>query len=117
MYVALRRYGSWPWRVRVGDKQEIPEAGPSGYAVAELIRLLIGAGLAWASVATGQVAGPLGAIGVGVAAPSIIGQLAKALPLAITPQSPGADMKGSCTSQGHEENRVKNEHAHEAGER
>jgi hypothetical protein len=40
-----------------------------------------GAGLAWAAAATGQIAGPLGAPGVGVAAPTIIGQLAKAIPL------------------------------------
>jgi apolipoprotein N-acyltransferase len=82
MYSALRRYGCWPWNSQDSHSFEVvPEAGRLGYAVAELIRLLIGAGLAWAAVATGQISGPLGAIGVGVAAPTIIGQLAKAVPL------------------------------------
>jgi hypothetical protein len=41
----------------------------------------LSAGIAWAAAATGQIAGPLGAPGAGVAAPAIIGQLAKAIPL------------------------------------
>jgi hypothetical protein len=77
LYGAVRRYGRWPW----DSTGEPVEAGPAGYAIAEVIRLLIGAGLAWAAAATGQVAGPLGALGVGVAAPFIIGQLAKYIPL------------------------------------
>jgi len=82
LYGALRRHGRWPWKPQPGrDASEIPEAGLAGYLIAEGIRLFIGAGLAWAAAATGQIAGPLGALGVGVAAPTIIGQLAKAIPL------------------------------------
>jgi hypothetical protein len=82
MYVALRRNRCWPWHVpNSPNPRDVPEAGPLGYVVAEIVRLLIGAGLAWAALSTGQVSGPLGAIGVGAAAPVIIGQLAKAIPL------------------------------------
>lgn len=82
-HAALRRHGCWPWRVQSSDSQtaSAPEAGPLVYLVGELIRLLIGGGLAWAAAATGQIAGPLGALGVGAAAPTIIGQLAKFVPL------------------------------------
>jgi hypothetical protein len=90
--VAWQHHRCWPWQAPVGDGKPangpaapLPEAGVWGYVVAELIRLLIGAGLAWAAAATGQVAGPLGALGVGAAAPTIIGQLARAIP--ITPGS------------------------------
>jgi hypothetical protein len=81
MRAAYYRYGCWPWKVPRTDVKVAPEAGPLGYATAEIIRLLVGAGLAMAAVATGQVSGPLGAIGIGVAAPTIVGQLAKILPL------------------------------------
>ena len=87
LYAALRRNGRWPWKS--GAQRETgkaPEAGPAGYAIAELIRLLIGAGLAWAAVTAGQITGPLGALGVGIAAPTIIEQLAKLIPLAISPE-------------------------------
>jgi hypothetical protein len=90
LYAALRRDGRWPWKRGVQRKTgAIPEAGPMGYAIAELIRLLIGAGLASAAVTAGQITGPLGALGVGVAAPTIIGQLAKLIPLAISPEMGG----------------------------
>ena len=80
LYDALRRKGQWPWKVDLQTGIR-PEAGPAGYAVAEAIRLLIGAGLAWAGAATGQVDGPLGAVCVGVAAPIIIGEISKRIPL------------------------------------
>jgi hypothetical protein len=51
------------------------------YAVAELFRLAIGGGLAAAAAATGQVSGAFGAIAVGAAAPVIVGQLARGIPL------------------------------------
>lgn len=90
MRAAYYRYGCWPWKVppaatkvNLGSSRgkDIPEAGPLGYVVAEIIRLLIGAGLAMAAVTTSQVSGPLGAIGIGVAAPTIIGQLTRLIPL------------------------------------
>lgn len=89
LYTACQRYRRWPWQGSGNSKvsssneakQELGEVGVWGYAVAEVIRLLIGAGLAWAAAATGQISGPLGALGVGAAAPTIIGQLARAIPL------------------------------------
>lgn len=88
VYGALRRYGRWPWKAPQAHRGngKPAEAGPVGYAVAEVIRLVIGAGLAWAAAATGQIAGPLGALGVGAAAPTIIGQLAKFIPLSTGPE-------------------------------
>jgi hypothetical protein len=86
----LRRYGRWPWRQQLyPGTGKVPEAGPVGYAIAEAVRLFIGAGPAWAAPATGQITGPLGAPGVGVAAPAIIGQLAKAIPLTASPEPCG----------------------------
>ena len=69
----------------------VQEAGAAGYAVAAGIRLVIGAGLAWAAASTGQISGSLGAMIVGVAAPKIIEQLAKTIPLSITPELHGLD--------------------------
>ena len=91
LYNALRRNGRWPWTSPGTVRQDgkVAEAGPVGYAIAETVRLVIGAGLAWAAAATGQIAGPLGALGVGVAAPTIIGLLAKYVPLNTSPESPG----------------------------
>jgi hypothetical protein len=89
---ALRRDGQWPWkRPSKPGVDEIPEAGAVGYAVAAGIRLIIGAGLAWAAASTGQISGSLGAMIVGVAAPKIIEQLAKTIPLSITPELHGLD--------------------------
>jgi uncharacterized protein (DUF1501 family) len=89
LYAAVRRHGRWPWKPLAHlDAGETPEAGAAAYVIAEVVRLLIGAGLAWAAAATGQVTGPLGALGVGVAAPTIIGQLAKAIPLASPERQP-----------------------------
>lgn len=77
---ASRRYGRWPWQVK-GTGTSATEPGLLQYAVGELIRLIIGGGLAWAAAATSQISGPFGAIAVGAAAPVIIGQLAKGIPL------------------------------------
>jgi hypothetical protein len=95
LYGAVHHYGRWPWKkleAHCGTGKPA-EAGLAGYAIAEVIRLLIGAGLAWAAAATGQIAGPLGALGVGVAAPTIIGQLAKSISL-----SPGLELRQSADS-------------------
>jgi hypothetical protein len=86
LYDAVRRDGRWPWKHPPNPKAgEIAEAEAKAYVIVEAIRLVIGAGLAWAAAATGQIAGPLGALGVGVAAPTIIGQLAKVVPLSVSP--------------------------------
>jgi hypothetical protein len=98
-YAVWQRYRRWPWRALSSDDIDSAggtppahqEAGAWGYAVAEVIRLLIGAGLAWAAAATGQISGPLGALGVGAAAPTIIGQLVRTIPLELpAPTLPGA---------------------------
>ena len=90
LYVALRRHGRLPWKEQAHPEAgKVPEAGPMYYAIAEAVRLLIGAGLAWAAAATGQIAGPLGALGVGVAAPTIIGYLSKGVPLTVSPSPRG----------------------------
>lgn len=89
LYAAVRHAGQWPWKRPIQPRTgEVPEAGVKGYVIAEVIRLVIGAGLAWAAASTGQIAGPLGALGVGVAAPTIIGQLAKVIPLTISADLP-----------------------------
>jgi hypothetical protein len=74
LYDAVRRHRRWPWHDAGGSSAE---ATAVQYAIAELIRLMIGWGLAIASVGTGQVSGPLGAIAVGAAAPVIISRWAK----------------------------------------
>ena len=43
LYDSLRRKGKWPWKVDLKTGKP-PEVGLHGYAVAETIRLLIGAG-------------------------------------------------------------------------
>lgn len=96
LYAAYQRYRRWPWQrpggggssTTNGADQEPGEVGVWGYVVAEAIRLLIGAGLAWAAAATGQISGPLGALGVGAAAPTIIGQLMRAVPLDLSQPAP-----------------------------
>lgn len=68
LYRAIQRVKGFPWRM----PDEIPLAP---YAVAVVIRNALGAGLAAAFGSSGQIAGPLGALAVGVAAPKIVEQL------------------------------------------
>jgi hypothetical protein len=108
-YAVWQNHRCWPWHVSNGDNAdasgkvnpERKEAGLRGYVVAEAVRLLIGAGLAWATATTGQISGPLGALGVGVAAPVIIGQLARAIPLddKSAPSAPTAPTNGQAHAQ------------------
>jgi len=67
---AIRRTGGWPWRQK-------DEPGPGPLLVSVVIRLIVGAGLAWALGAAQQVSGPAGALMVGVAAPLIFEQMAR----------------------------------------
>lgn len=71
---AIRRVGGWPWH-------QPGEPGPLPFTISVLIRLAVGAGLAAAGGSTGQVSGPFGAVAVGVAAPLLIEQLARQIPL------------------------------------
>jgi hypothetical protein len=68
LYRAIQRVKGFPWRM----PDEVPLAP---YLVALIIRNALGAGLAAAFGVSGQIAGPLGAIAVGVAAPKIVEQL------------------------------------------
>ncbi|GAA3046747.1 hypothetical protein GCM10010448_32060 [Streptomyces glomeratus] len=68
LYRAIQRVKGYPWRM----PDEIP-LGP--YLVAIIIRNALGAGLAAGFGSSGQIAGPLGAIAVGIAAPKIVEQL------------------------------------------
>jgi hypothetical protein len=71
---AIRRSGRWPWRNR-------GEPGPLPLLASVIIRLSVGAGLAAAAGVANQVSGPFGALAVGVAAPLLVEQLARQVPL------------------------------------
>lgn len=88
LYGAVRRRGCWPWQAR-GPR----EVGAIGYFVAELVRLAIGSGLAWALMESGQVTTAVGALAVGVAAPLVVERLARTIPLTdpVPPVSATAD--------------------------
>ncbi len=76
LYSAVRRRGRWPWQVP-GPR----EVGAAGYFVAELVRLVIGSGLACGLATSGQITTAVGAITAGVAAPLLVERLAQAIPL------------------------------------
>ncbi len=73
-YGAIRRTGKWPWKIK-GEPRPLP------LFISVVIRVGVGFGLALAAAETGQVSGPLGAIAVGIAAPLVIEQMAKRVPL------------------------------------
>jgi len=73
-YGVIRRTGRWPWNIK-GEPRPLP------LLVSVAIRVGVGFGLALAAAQTGQVSGPLGAIAVGVAAPLLIEQMAKQVPI------------------------------------
>jgi hypothetical protein len=76
LYAAVRRRGCWPWQM-CGPR----EVGAAGYFVAELVRLVIGSGLAGAFAESRQVTTAVGAVIVGIAAPVIVERLIRAIPL------------------------------------
>jgi hypothetical protein len=67
---AIRREGTWPWRVR-GE----PKLGP--YLAAVVLRVGAGAGLAAGLGGEGQLGGPLSALVVGAGAPLILERITK----------------------------------------
>lgn len=95
LHAAVRRHGTWPWRVS-GDG---PSVGLTGYILAELIRLLVGAILAAGAAASGQVAGPIAAVAIGAAAPIVVERLTALIPLppAETTNSPSSAPERSIT--------------------
>jgi hypothetical protein len=72
---SLQRRKCWPWQADEGSTD--PEISAAAYFTGEIIRMILGAGLAWAAAATGQVSGPLGAVGIGAAAPLILDQISR----------------------------------------
>lgn len=58
----------------------MPVITAPAYFAGEIIRCLIGMGLAWAAAATGQISGALAAVAIGAAAPVIIDQISQAVP-------------------------------------
>ncbi|MFE7856168.1 hypothetical protein [Streptomyces sp. NPDC057403] len=72
LWVALQpfRAPKWPWRDGRGRAQV------AGYVIAVVCRFGMAAGLDAVYAAAHQIAGPLGAVTMGIAAPLVIGQLA-----------------------------------------
>ncbi|PPK64251.1 hypothetical protein V5P93_006160 [Actinokineospora auranticolor] len=77
----IRRTGTWPWRGK-----NAPAVLP--FAVSVLIRLTISGGLAAAAGSSGQFAGPLGALVVGISAPLIVEKLARQTVALVTEPPP-----------------------------
>jgi hypothetical protein len=65
---AMRLNNDWPWR-------DARNPTPLIYAVSVFVRTFLGIGLAAAAQVTGQVAGPLAAIAIGVSAPLVLEQM------------------------------------------
>jgi hypothetical protein len=86
LYAAIRRVGDYPWHRR-GE----PDLGP--FVVSVLIRVGIGAVLAPAFSATGQVGTPLSAVLLGISAPLVIEKLSQTLPV------PSVGEQGSSSAQ------------------
>lgn len=95
---AVRRHGRWPWRVP-GPL----EVGAPGYIVAELIRLIIGGGLASAMAVSEQSTSAVGALAVGVAAPLIVERLSRAIPLTDSAEETGNRPPRPVASSGHQQ--------------
>lgn len=76
IHAAVRRYGSWPWRVK-GARG----VGALGYVVAGLIQVTTGVGLATAATLSGQITSPLAAMTVGMVAPLILERVTRAVPI------------------------------------
>jgi hypothetical protein len=73
-YRAIKLTGDWPWRIK-------GEPAPLPLLVSVVIRVGVGFGLAWAAADNNQVTGAFGAIAVGVAAPLLIEQMTKNIPI------------------------------------
>jgi hypothetical protein len=70
LYKAIRRIHDFPWR-------HPDEAPLAPYLLSVIIRLALGVLAAAACAASGQIAGPGGAVAAGYAAPKIFEQLAR----------------------------------------
>lgn len=77
LYKHLQLRNQWPWKVKNGPTKSM-------YFTGEVIRILLGAGVAWGLAATDQL-GVFGAIVVGAGAPAILDKWQRAAPgLAMT---------------------------------
>jgi len=96
LYQAIQRVKDFPWRLE-GEVFLLP------YVVSVVIRLGLGTGVAAAFGASAQIAGPLGALAVGVAAPKIVQQFRRdgqhiadaAVAPGAAPASGAAEMQGA----------------------
>jgi hypothetical protein len=77
-YTAVVRQQRWPWHTQVDGPHK---TGVLGYCVAELIRLVIGGGLAGGAMLSGQIGTPFAAIALGIAAPLVVQRLSRQIPL------------------------------------
>jgi hypothetical protein len=87
IYGAMQRAKRPPWRSSgqppgVGDDPTL-----DALALSVAIRMVVGTILAAAAGESGQVSGALGAMAVGVAAPLVIQQMAREVPIASTAQA------------------------------
>ncbi|MGW2873127.1 hypothetical protein DR950_01755 [Kitasatospora xanthocidica] len=88
LYAAIHAARGFPWKRR--DRLKLLP-----YLVAVAIRLGVGAALAAVYAASGQIAGAIGAVTVGIAAPKILEQLARRAPAAV--EVPGTRSTGRST--------------------
>lgn len=72
LYQHIQTRSQWPWAVKSGPTKPM-------YFTSEVIRVLLGAGVAWGLAATDQL-GLFGAIVVGAGAPAILDKWQRAAP-------------------------------------
>jgi hypothetical protein len=70
LYGAIHRVKGFPWKFD-------GEVALGPYLVSVVLRVLLGIGMALAFVASGQAAGPVGVVAIGIAAPKLLEQLAR----------------------------------------
>jgi hypothetical protein len=82
LYSAIHRVKGFPWKF-AGEVALAP------YLVSVALRVLLGVGMAIAFVASGQAAGPVGAVAIGIAAPKLLEQLARQVGSQVSEDAPG----------------------------
>jgi hypothetical protein len=76
LWSVFRAKGMLPWKVPPPTTApDAPVAGPLAYLIVEMIRLTAGGVVAAATAASGQVAGPLAALGIGIATPLVVAKI------------------------------------------
>src|ERR1700683_4982872 len=93
LYGAIRRAKGFPWKL----DGEVP-LGP--YLVSVLLRVLLGIGMALAFVASGQAAGPVGVVAIGIAAPKLLETLARQAVLHAAADDASAQSQPGCRASG-----------------